>query len=214
MRSLLWALPGKILALVAGIYYYRRLQFEYRLILLQVALAFIAECFGEYLIFQHQYNTWSFNIYILADMLLTGWCARLLLAKYKYSYLVTYMLAFLTVWWVIEIYDHGIFHWATLFFTGSCVLLVSLYIVVLFNKLLFTKKIIKEPAFWLSISVILYFGCCLPYFGMLNYLVSEKSTAAKQLWVINRWLNFSRYPLIAVCFITAGMQQKKVLKPA
>ncbi len=211
---ILLALPGKIFALGVGIYYWARLPLLYRLIFLQVAMAFITESVGGYLGFQHKHNLWIFNLYNLSDLVLTGWCGRLLLNRYKYSYVVTYFLAFLIVWWVIEIYDFGIHHFASMFFTLSCIVLVCVYVVVLFSNSMFTKKIFREPAFWLSVSVILYFGCCLPYFGLYNYLIAEQAAMAKKLMMINRVLNFLRYPLIGIAFITAAKQQEKILNRA
>ncbi len=210
MYYLLWALPGKIFAIIIGFIYLRKLPLAYRLILLQVVLAISAELYGRQLAKYSVHNAWVFNIYNLSDLILTGTVAGLLLGKVKYASIAYYLVAIMCIFWSIEVYVYGIHHLASLFFTGSCIVLALLYIWLLYSKLLFTKKILKEPVFWLSISVILYFGCCLPYFGLYNYLIAHEYVIAKKLMNINRVLNFLRYPLIGVCFIIAAKKYDRI----
>lgn len=210
MDYLLWALPGKIFTLFIGLYFFRKLPTCYKLIFVQVFFALLAESFGAYLGHHYIHNAWVFNIYNLIDLLLTGIAAQLLLRKYKY--IIYGFIVFGFIIWGIEVYKYGILHLANIFFIFSCILLVCVYLFVLLNQSLFTKRIFTEPAFWLSISVILYFGCCLPYFGLYNYLINEQYAIAKKLVIINRVFNFIRYPFIAVCFIIIGRQKGKAPK--
>lgn len=213
MQYLFFVISGKIISLLVGVFVFRYLPISYRLIFAQVFLALISECLGELLIKFHRYNSWVFNLHNLADMWLTGGAAMLLLGKSAFRRSIPYLLTFLTGIWAINIYNIGFYYLATWFFVSSCILLVLLYIAVLFNKSLFTnKKIIQEPATWLSMSVILYFGCNVPYFGLYNYLIAHNYASVEKLWFINLSLDFLRYPLIAIAFFLMARQKIRALK--
>jgi len=210
MLYMLSLILGKSLALGIGAYCYKYLSQAYKLIMLQVAIALLAECYGRYLGLKGQHNAWVFNLQNLADLLLTGWAAKLLTGK-PINKVIPFLLLLFTGLWAVNIYVDGFYQLAAWFFVSSCILLVLLYIAVLFNKSLFSnKRILEEPATWLAISVILYFGCSVPYFGLYHYLISNFSVTARNLWAINMWLDVLRCPLIAVCFLTAAKQQKQL----
>ena len=88
---------------------------------------------------------------------------------------------------------------------SGCILMVVLFIVVLFNSGVFNNaNILSQPAFWLCLSSILFYGCDIPYMGLHNYLSSHFPNLGIQLANINTVLDVIRYPLVAVSFLLLG----------
>jgi len=214
MHSLFIIVIGKILAILFGLYYFKSLSIAFRLILFQVVLALICESFARYLLIRHSFhynNLWIFNWYLLCEMWLAGLAGKSLISNKIIKRIIPYLLIALTVLWAVNIYVEGMVNFANWCFIGSSIILVAIYIVVLFETALFkSQNIFSQPAFWLSLSIVLFFGCDLPYFGLRNYLISHNLNSLElKLYIINSVLNFIRYPLIAISFIFCGQNASK-----
>jgi hypothetical protein len=57
---------------------------------------------------------------------------------------------------------------------GFILLLAVAYIWQVYTSLE-TQSIFRDPVFWISLSLLFYFGLNVPYLGMLNYLLNLKS---------------------------------------
>lgn len=215
MYALVFSVVDKVLILSIAIYYARYLSTAYWLIVLQVAIAIFCDSYGKYLVYHNQYNTWLYNYYMLAELWLTGSAAVYFIKKKILKQGVLFALLLVNMIWIIEVFHYGIIRFATNTFMSLCVVLIIIYTGVLFNRSIFTNKsIIKQPVFWLALSVILYFGCDLPYLGLNNYLVKMSMSMAEKLFLINQLLDITRYVLIGIGIFLHGYQHKKALKTA
>lgn len=221
MQPLLIIILGKIVAILLGFYYYKFLSDAYRLILYQVIVALLCESFARYLVVSHPYrynNLWVFNLYLLCEMWLDGMAGRLLIRNNIIKQAVFYTLLGLTVLWGVNIYLVSMASFANWCFVATSIVFIIIYFIVLFDTALFNaKSILIQPAFWLCLSIILFYGCDLPYFGLRNYLIKHQMRSTElKLYVINSILNFIRYPLVAVSFIFCRNtnKQKSVIKIA
>ncbi|MGN6568824.1 MAG: hypothetical protein ACTHJ0_12770 [Flavipsychrobacter sp.] len=209
MQSLLTIVAGKIVAILIGVYCYKFLPKAYRYILLQVTLALVCEVVGEGVEkIYHKNNLWIFNLYLLAETWLNGLAGIVLLKNKSIKVAIHNTLFLLTVIWIINVYSNGMQIFANWCFVASAIATIIIYMLVLFNNAFSKQSIFTMPAFWLSISIILFFGCDLPYFGLRNYLLKHSVNIEEQLYYVNYVLNFLRYPLIAICFFLCKRQYR------
>lgn len=206
MQSLLIIIAGKIIAIIAGIYFFKFLSIPYRLIFYQVILALFCESIAKHIAREyHSNNIWIFNWYLLFEMWLNGLAAKFLLRNKTLQKSILYTLGFLTALWILNVGIEGMTVFANWCFIATSIVFVIIYIFVLFDKTLFAaQSIFLQPSFWLSMSIILFYGCDLPYFGLRNYLIVRYFDIANKLYYVNYVLNFIRYPLIAIAFILYG----------
>ena len=62
-------------------------------------------------------------------------------------------------------------------------------------------KFSKSPELWISLGLIIYYACNLPYEGMLNYLWQNYKPLAKQLVVLLNILNIVMYSMFVYSFL-------------
>src|SRR5687768_5074155 len=117
MQLLFIVLPGKVLALVLGIYYFKKLTFPYRLLLLQVLMALVCEVYGYYIGYiQHQNNIWLLNFYILFEAWLLTAVGTQFLKKSAYKKVFPGIMALFSFLWIGELVTNGLLVWANKFF--------------------------------------------------------------------------------------------------
>src|SRR5690606_19692805 len=130
-----------------------------------------------------QYNTWLFNSYMLVELVMTSGAGIFLIPNKKIHKYIYTAIAGVTIIWISQISKFGFHAMATWALVSTCVLLIAVYFVVLFYLGYYTKnKLFLQPAFWLGISVILYFGCVLPVFGLQNYIYDRYPELAAKFW--------------------------------
>ena len=201
------------MALVIGAYYYQYLSRAYRVVLLLALIALVSEVAGQYIRHNlHEHNVWLFNLYMPLEPLFLGVVSIDLVGSRFYKKLVYCFIILNFIIWGIELYRNSLDSFASFSMICGCFLLVGIYTYTLFFISMHNNStLIKIPSFWLCLSVILYFGCDIPYMGMFRYWPTYK-TAIIKFSNINQLLNFIRYPLVAICFIMAGNQKRLELK--
>jgi hypothetical protein len=211
--DLLFTILGKIVAIFIGLYFIRRLSLAYRLILIQVFIAIITELAGSYIAHVlNQHNIWLFNYYWLADMWLTGLAGYLLISNKHLKKWVPRLLIIATAIWVTTVITNGIDKQPLTALCLMSIIAAIIYFAVLINVLFNSRQILKSPEFWLSLALILYFSCIIPFWGLFNYLYNTNPKLLGQLFQIIDILNFVRYPLVALSFYLYGIQQKQKTK--
>ncbi len=203
------------IALVIGISTLRKFNLFYKLVLLQI-FVFAIVYIGGYAITYYQEehhliknNTWIYNLYFPIECaLLTG--AGLFYFKSKrvnFFAFITYALFSMTLFFQLN--KNGINSLANFAVAIEALLLVTIYLFILYDKLKdsnFNWKV--SPEFWLCIGIVLYFGCIVPYFSMINYLNATNPQLSFTLFVfINDVLSNIRYLLTAFAFWLFYRQQ-------
>jgi hypothetical protein len=213
MQLLFILIPAKLLALAVGIYYLRNLSTAYILLLIQVLFATSGELLGYYLgTIKHQNNIWVFYYLLLIDCWLIGISGRYFLADGMLKKSVPILLSAISCIWLADLFKTGLNTFSNKFFICYSVLLIVIYITVLTRPAFTEKNILKYPVVWVCIATILYYGCMIPYIGLLNYLLKNAPNTADRLYDIILGLNFIRYPLVALAFYLCGRQQQMALK--
>jgi hypothetical protein len=198
----------KIVPIVIGVYFFKQLPAPYRLVLYHLFLVSICEITGYYLtVTTDKTNSWVFNfLWLLPELLLMGIAGRGLIQAKSMKNVATILMLIGIVIWIVNIYKTGINQFANWTFIYISIMLIVIYLNVLFNSIFNGTNLVRSPAFWLSVSVILYFSCALPYFGLFQYLNTTSRSLAKGLFYINEILILIRYPMVAVSFYLLGKQ--------
>ncbi len=200
----------KLIPILVGLYYWTVLKRPYRLIFIQTLTALLVEGLGRYIVVGlKQGNGWLFNLYALVDMLFLVTIAMLFFNN-KLLKKVTFVLLLILVlvWSANMLADYSSF--STTYLILSSLLTVALYVFVLLENLLFkSQKLIFQPLFLISISIVIYYASIIPLFGVWNQLQRSDPTTAKGLYYINEFANILRYLLVAIAFYLCGCQAKK-----
>jgi len=215
MQFFLFTISIKVFTIIVGLFYFKKLNKAFRYILWQVIVVSGCETLGNFTSYHSQNNLWVFNFfYLLPELWLTGMAARELTTNSKLKKATPYLLGLGTFVWGINITVYGInifANWA-LIYIG--VTLCIIYMNVLIKNSWSEQSPFLQPEFWLSLSVILFFSCNIPYYGMFNFLSYESPVLLRKLFYINKGLNFIRYPLIALSFYLYARQRNIQLQKA
>lgn len=200
MQFFLLPIVLDILTVVVGLLYFKSLSFAYRLLWMHLILTTIAEMIGAYLSMEKKENVWFYNFFgILPELLLVS-TAGMLLITGLFRKFVPYLIVIGLLIWTINIYTKGLHLFANWAFLYTCFLVIVIYMNVLLSLIFNRSNLLNEPSFWLSVSLLLYFSCALPYFGLYNYLAIKSPQMLRALFTINSVLNVIRYPLLGVSF--------------
>lgn len=209
MQLFFYILTTDIITLCLGLFFLRNFTIPYKLVLFHVLLTSIIEIYGWYLgAIRGQHNVWLFNIFwLVGELWIMGTAGILLLKGKKIKQSLAILIFLATAFWGINIYQFGISAFTPSVLLSIYVVVLLIYFIVLFQSVLLSnEKIMRLPELWLCLSVILYFGCNIPYYGLFNYLNAQDPKLLSSLFNITLILNLVRYPMVAVSFFLLGKQ--------
>lgn len=201
---------GKIFALIIGVRIFLKLTWQYKLIFCHVFIAMFCEIYGRYIaLVMHEHNVWLFNSYLfVGELLLMGIPAIGLINKKALKYFGSGLLFISTILWVTSLLQKGLNYFSPVAVISIYASLLIMYFVILFDCTFSSgEKLFTKPNFWLSLSVIIFFCCNIPNYGMYNYLYQNHPALQKSLFNITLILDFIRYPLTGYSFYLLGKQK-------
>lgn len=203
------AMLEKVVVIIIGIVLWKKLNSVYlKIFFFQNVLALIAELTGFYISFQEDNNNlWVFHINAIIELWLLTLAALSLTKNSLIRKVSVFLLVSGSLLWCYEIYERGIRNWLSWFTLFHYSFLFVFYIYILITRTLFEKtSITKNPIFWVSLSVLLYYCGALPYFGFFNYMYYKFPDVMAKLSKINLVLDLVRYPLVGLAFIISSKQ--------
>lgn len=175
-------------------------------------LGVLAETYGKaFWIMYHQPNSWIFNIYMIIEFAL--YCAAA--AYYLPAFirrLLPYIVGLQAIVWLTQIVRFSIFQFANFSLVVGSLILTVLYMVILVTQTMHaTRALVKNPLFWLCISVVLYYACDIP--AMTKFTTEVEAYVNKNTAEIHVDINqtFSNISCIAICFcfLLTGLQKRR-----
>jgi hypothetical protein len=147
-------------------------------------------------------TTALYNFYIFLEVLLLGLFGIHQLKGQRFRVIATLGLAIAVISQVYEyIFQPSTFH-ATSFLI-NCIYLVSLYLGdILFLQSRDSLSLFRQPLLYLSVGIVIYFGCDIPFFSFRSVLMKydTKLTTALHIF-INNFLASFRYLLSGFAFV-------------
>jgi hypothetical protein len=197
-----------VIALATGVSAYTRMSLAFKLLLVQVFLALILLIVTYAItIYQNRTHTnlnnqWVFNLYTLAEATLF-FCAGFLSLRGKIGR-STFILMILPYYiiFILQGLVTGFSAFENYAYVAQSITISLLYFILLyfiFNTK--SKNIAAVPEVWVSVGLVLYFACCIPYFSLFNFLNENYRSLSETLYFyINDVLAYLRYLFIAVAF--------------
>jgi len=204
LKMLYYGLLG--LCLAALLLNGRRLNKIYYWFIPIIVLAITVQVFEELLkVYEIEGHSFVFHIYQPVEYSLLALFYHSLItnpfAKKCILFSVLLVLAFSVIY-----YSSG----KGVFFAGDfldfCVaaFFICIWVVIFFFELLHTDEdmqLVRYPAFWINAANLLFYGGCLLVMGAYFYLHNTNPPLAKQLLVINHYLNLVLYCMYTIAFI-------------
>lgn len=199
----------KIIALLIGCYYFRYLSEPYRIILYLIVAGILFETAGYFIGHYYQVNLWLFNIYMLVEVFMYCYAAKYFLPR-SVSKVLPWLVAGDVAVWIYQIVKYSIFQFALVtLITGALIISVIYIIILTLNTMHSSKGLVKNPLFWLCISIVLYYVCDIPYMTIFaeklnNYMHKNVSMPMVD---VNNILNTVSNLIVAFCFLLIGRQK-------
>jgi len=196
---------GKLLTIAVGTYHFKRLTTPYRITFMLVVIAFLTESYGYYFSRYGGHNAWLFNFYILIEAWAMTIAGFYLISNRRIQRLLFFLLCANTLFWLRTLIANSVFVFANIPMATGCLFMAIEYVYILISDGIFNRaNVIKQPLFWLSVSIILYCACVIPLMMMHGYLQKYAVSISVPLQHINSVLNIVRYALVAISFILLG----------
>lgn len=151
-----------------------RSSLPWKLAATQLCVAVLVEGVGAFSKSNPVFNTFMYNCYILAELLILGIAGlHWLKGRNARRCVLALMMAYVPVWiYNIAVYEKGSF--ANLAFIYGCIVLAITYFMLLYQSVIGRpERIYRLPLFWLCTGIIIYFGCSIPLFSLFHYFTSH-----------------------------------------
>jgi hypothetical protein len=114
------------------------------------------------------------------------------------SMMIYLILALINIFFVQRM---KVFHTYT--FMLGCVLILGFGAYYFFDLIRATQtgKLSRNPAFWITAALMVYYCCDLPVFGILNYITFLSPGTYRGLLVVYNFMNIILYSLFTVAFL-------------
>ncbi len=112
--------------------------------------------------------------------------------------------------WILDLSQKGTLHEVstnTLIISGALLATAAAFASFLYMRSTFTP-LRREPLFWALLSVVAYFMCFVPVFGLYNHYRIRNLELATVLLELNDWLFLLRYSLVCVSMVLLVRQVK------
>jgi hypothetical protein len=209
------------LSFSVGLFGYRIFNRFYRLIFLQVGIA-IGFYIGAYQVVEYQKahglrmsNEWMYNAYILVEVVILLYAAFWYLPDIRMKRITLSGIVVFSIIYFSELIMDGPWHLLNITLVCAGLILVTIFVMVLhdvINKTDFSWKV--SPDLWVSIGILIYFACNVPFLGLFHQLMKYDATITDRLFYITEILASIRYFTFSVAFllaIRAGVQKPYTL---
>lgn len=187
-----------ILALLVGAVYFKRLEPALRYLASLIFFEAFVEILSRALGAQHKSNLFLFPIDTLVEFGLLAWMYRTVLrpsAVSRWLPVVVVLFSLVSLYSYIE--PENLFRFNTVQRFAESFLVLAL-VLLYFYKIIRDLVIInleREPMFWVSVGLLLYFSGNVFIFVSSNYVIQRSTTLSQKLWNIHALLYMVLYGL-------------------
>jgi|GEM_PF-4228845 len=197
-----------VTAVIIGLFTFRKLHLPQRLLFFYVLFSLLTDTIGHVfaIVFPKTDNHLVFDVYHFVELGLLCFAAYLFQKKLK-----RIILLLVTITIIASIYSF--IKEGTVFFVVHGLLVKSVSVCIIYYivsiKLAqshYSKSIIANPSFWMSIAIVMFYACIIPFFSYFEYLTITNPTMIDKLFPIIDVLNIVRYLLFGVGFVLSTKQ--------
>jgi len=201
-------------AFLVGVLTIRRHNPVFRLFFFDLMLGLANETMGlvQFHVFHIKSNLWSYDVYILIETWLMGMACYKLVSGNRLKQSIPWVLGAFTCLLVMHVLFKGVNKPPIMSLMVSNIILTCLFLYVMI-QLVNTRAIGREPLFWISIGLIIYYGCSIPYWGVFSYLLKNDLTMLQRLVMMFWIINVLRYGLTTFSFLLLPKKTKTEILP-
>lgn len=136
----------------------------------------------------HQrYNLWLYNSYFCVQAPLVGWLLSSLSPSKRTGWVVLAAVIAASLMFMADADGSDFFeHMYTRTAMLNTVLFSILFLIVLFEMAQHeTIPLLRNPAAWVALAHLIFFGSTIPLTGLFNYLMEHDEALAERLYVLN-----------------------------
>jgi len=181
-----------------------------KIVLLYIFTAFLVEFLNAILSYLSVQNIIIFHIYTLLEYSLLAYVFFSWQPESKLKTVLRWSIpGFFIIWLVDKAFIHSLYEFDSFVVTIESVLLVTIAMYELYdlNKDV-NYSIFRNPKFWVTAAVLLYFAGNLIVFSLGSFILSEKAIASIAWILFHASLNAIAYLLFVVAFICQYRLQK------
>ncbi len=188
---------------VVGLVFFRQYNAVFIRIFFQVAFGLFVI---ELLAFLYKPNHWIYNIQIPIETGLLLSAAMAYLGKKSKTWLLILFGVFFLIYLVDVLCISGLESLCVNGYVASGIVLVITFLYLIYTMFIQRKLVpVNTPLVIVSLAIVIYFGCLIPYISLSNYLNNHHPELNKVIYYIVVYtFGILRYLLLAIAFIIAG----------
>ena len=200
---------SSLTALATGLFTFRFLSKEMRILVFYIALAIIGEIVTAVLAKKGINNLWSIHIFTFVEyffyaMVFSYWQKNLMFTKILRRSTLGFF--FLGIVLMLSVEDLSSFNNYTK--PIECILLIAISAYTLLEISKEYATLLEDPRFWICIAVLLYVSSTLILFALSNTLIGFPRQILQGVWSIYIVMNMVVYFLFAKGFLCQYQIQK------
>jgi hypothetical protein len=196
-----------------SVYFQKGSPLYLRLLPILLAINFIVEIIGQWVVIKYGTNITMFNFYMVFVVTAHLFMLREMMVG-KMARKVVYVLFWLypPICFVNIFFVQGLYDWQSYSYLIGNLLIVGLtvyYFFELFKRPTFIN-LMKEPAFWICSALLFYYMCSFPFLSLVNIARTAPPIVLNNLSVFLTLLNIMQYVLFSIAFL-CRLDFKKLL---
>lgn len=203
-----------VLALIAGLLVFRRMNLFCRLLFFQL-LSWLVLYTIAYMVTERQKylhlplnNQWVFNIYLFVEASFLFGAASVFFKERFIRLTLLLCYVFFMLFFFTAISLNGFLEFSSYALSLESILLIIVYILILYKVIISgSAGTSKSTEIWISVGLVLFLACNLPYFSMFNYLNKYDLALSQKLHAsITQIFSHLRYLFLAIGFLMIKKQ--------
>lgn len=147
------------------------------------------------------------SLFILVEIPIIYLSALKLLPSHFFKKLAGFgIIAFLALW-IRHAVLTKLIVFPTFLMLYASIFALTIFLAILI-RLIGQDNIFKQPLFYFCLGMLIFYGCTIPYFGILNYFGAKDRNVLSKLVQILFISNYFRYSLFVISYIVLYRQEK------
>lgn len=204
----------EIISFITALWTFRYHNAVFRLFFFNLLFISVLESSGLFV--AHFYPRANFlmaisSLFIIVEIPIIYFCALKLIPSHLFQKLMSIGFAVFLFLWVQCAWRTKLLVFPTIPFLYASTFALIIFLTVLM-RMIGQNNIFKQPLFYFCLGMIIFYGCIIPYLGVVNYFVTKDNNILIKLVQIFFVSNYIRYSLLTVAYIMLARDQKKKLQ--
>src|SRR5579859_7668106 len=146
-----------------------------------LGLTFLVELSAAVMVDRYINNWWLYNLFILIEFPAYSWYYLQIVRQKVLRKILWFFLVIFPIFWLVMIYTSGLKNWIGPIVTiGS--FFSALFALMYYHRIATAREILSLRTlseFWIATGMLIFYLGSFAFFGMLNYILKDETTAAR-----------------------------------